>query len=171
MDKERERVLRQRFNSEVMDELSAANAFEVPKAMVAAEAERLREQLGREMMMRGVDPNAAGGDFENSVQSRATERVKLGLLMAEIIKQGEITADADKGREMIENMACSYEDSATVVKWYYDNPEQVQQIEALCLENEAVEWIAGQASHTEVIVTFDALVNPVQTDDNPEASS
>lgn len=171
MDKERERVLRQRFNNQVMDAVAAANEFEVPNAMIEGESERLREQMGRELMMRGLNPDDAGPEFENSVRERAAGRVKLGLLMAEIIKQGELRADPDKVREMIENMASSYEDSAAVVKWYYDNPEQLQQVEALCLEDVAVQWIAEKAQITEVDMTFDGLMNPVQTDDNSEASS
>ena len=99
------------------------------------------------------------------------ERHELGLLMAEIIKDGDISANPDQVRERIEQMASSYEDAAAVVKWYYDNPEQLQQVEGQVLEDAAVSWVVEQARVTTESVTFDALMNPVQTDDNPEASS
>ena len=105
------------------------------------------------------------------VEQRARSRVKLGLIMAEIIKQADLKADPDKVREMIEKMASSYEDAAAVVKYYYDNPEQLQQVEALCLEDEAVNWIAEKAKISEKSVSFDALMNPVQTEAEAEASS
>ena len=76
-----------------------------------------------------------------------------------------------KSIQTIEGMAASYEDPAAVVKWYYENPQQLQQIEGMCLEDEAVNWIASRAQLSEQAVTFDALMNPVQTDNTTEAST
>jgi trigger factor len=170
MEKERERALRQRFNNNVMEKIAGANDFEVPTAMVEAEAGRLRQQVAQELIMRGMNPGDSKDEFESAVRVRAKGRVKLGLIMAEIVKQAELAANPDKVRQMIENMASSYEDSAAVVKWYYDNPEQLQQVEALCLEEDAVNWIAEQAKITEVSMAFDALMNPVQTGQQLEAT-
>jgi trigger factor len=86
--------------------------------------------------------------------------------MAEIVKRAELRADPAKVRQTIEGMASSYEDPAAVVKWYYENPQQLQQIEGMCLEDEAVNWIAARAQVTEQSVSFDALMNPVQTGDS-----
>lgn len=171
IEHERDRALRQRFNNEVMSKLAEANDFAVPASLIGSEADRLRQQVARDLMMRGINPNDAGDQLEAAVAERATNRVKLGLIMAEIIKQAELRADPAKVREMVEGMAASYEDAAAVVKWYYENPEQLQQVEALCLENEVVNWVANHAQVTEESVTFDALMNPVQTDQKAEASS
>jgi len=164
IEKERDRALRQRFHGEVMDKLGAANDFDLPTALVDGEAQRLRQQVARDLIMRGINPGDAVQQFEDTVRSRARERVKLGLVMAEIVKQGQLRADATKVRQMIDSLASSYEDPAAVVKWYYENPEQLQQVEAMCLEQEAVEWIASRARVTDQGVSFDALMNPVQTD-------
>jgi trigger factor len=171
MEKERERAVRQRFNNEVMEKLAEANDIDIPSSLVAPEAERLRQQIARELIMRGVNPAESADEFESAVQQRARNRVKLGLIMAEMVKQAELRADPAKVREMVENMAAGYEDPAAVVKWYYDNPEQLQQVEALCLEDMTVNWVADRAQVTEQAVTFDALMNPVQTDEKVEASS
>jgi len=171
MEKERERALRQQFTSEVMDKLAIANDFELPSALVQSEAQRLRQQVAREMAMRGLNPSNAIAEFENSVQAQAHKRVKLGLVMAEIVKQAQLKADPAKVHQTIEGMAASYEDPAAVVKWYYENPQQLQQIEGMCLEDEAVNWIAGRAQLSELAVSFDALMNPVQTDNTTEAST
>jgi trigger factor len=171
MEKERDRVLRQKFTTEVMEKLSLANDFDVPASLVDQERDRLRQQVARELMMQGINPADAAEDFDSAVRERARSRVKGGLLMAEIIKQGGLRADPDKVRQMIENMASSYQDAAAVVKWYYDNPEQLQQVEAHCLEEEAVNWVAARAQISEQSISFDALMNPVQTDDKVEASS
>ena len=171
MEKERERALRQQFTAEVMDKVAAANDFELPASLIQSEAQRLRQQVAREMAMRGLHPSNAIAEFEGSVLAQAHKRVKLGLVMAEIVKQAQLKADAAKVRQTIEGMAASYEDPAAVVKWYYENPQQLQQIEGMCLEDEAVNWIASSAQVTEQSVAFDALMNPVQTDTTTEAST
>ena len=171
MEKERERALRQQFTSEVMDKVAIANDFELPSTLVQSEAQRLRQQVAREMAMRGMNPSNAMAEFENSVQAQAHKRVKLGLVMAEIVKQAQLKADPAKVHQTIEGMAASYEDPAAVVKWYYENPQQLQQIEGMCLEDEAVNWIASRAQVSEQAVSFDALMNPVQTDNTTEAST
>ena len=94
----------------------------------------------------------------------AQKRVKLGLLMAEMIKNAGITADPAKVRGRVESMASSYEDSTAVVKWYYDDPQRLHEIEAMCLEDEAVSWITTRAEVNEVNISFDDLMNPRQTD-------
>ena len=171
MEKERERALRQRLSAEVMEKVTAANDVDIPAVLIEGEAQRLRQQMARELVMRSINPADAGEQFEQGVRERARYRVKLGLIMAEIIKQGGLRAEPDKVRKMIENMASSYEDPAAVVKYYYDNAEQLQQVEALCLEEEAVNWIAARAQQNEESVSFDALMNPVQTGTKVEASS
>ena len=171
MEKERERALRQQFTAEVMDKMAAANDFDLPNSLIQSEAQRLRQQVSREMTMRGLNPSEAISEFENSVLAQAHKRVKLGLVMAEIVKTAQLKPDAVKVRQTIEGMAASYEDPAAVVKWYYENPQQLQQIEGMCLEDEAVSWIAGNARVTEHSVAFDALMNPAQTDNTTEAST
>lgn len=170
MHKERERALRARLTSDVMEKLASANDVAVPESLVSAESQRIAQQMAQEMMMRGVNPSEAGDSFKEAVIERARERVKMGLLMAEIIKAAELRPRPEKVREMIENMASSYEDPAAVVKYYYDNPEHLQQVEAMCLEEEAVNWIASQAKRTQTSVTFDALMDPVQTGSKAEAT-
>ncbi len=164
MEKERERTVARRLNEEIMEKVAAANSVDVPSSLVEAESQRLRQQMAQEFMMRGLNPSEAGDEFDRVLQQRAENRVKLGLIMAEIIKTAELMAPPEKVREMIENMASSYEDPAAVVKYYYDNPEQLKQVEGQCLEDEAVTWIASQAKITETSLSFDALMEPVQTD-------
>ncbi|MCZ6892755.1 MAG: trigger factor [Gammaproteobacteria bacterium] len=171
MEKERERALRQRLTNEVLEKINAANDVDVPASLVKGESQRLAQQMAQEFMMRGVNPAVAGEELEGAIKQRAENRVKLGLIMAEIIKTAELKAPPEKVREMIEKMASSYEDPAAVVKYYYDNAEQLQQVEGTCLEEEAVNWIAERAILTETRISFDALMDPVQTDNTAEAGS
>jgi len=170
MEHERTRALQRRFNASAMDAVAAANELVVPRALVESEIQRLQQQAMQSMLQSGgnpsdFDPSKMGGMFEES----AKKRVKLGLLMAEIIKCADIEADPTKVRGLIESMAEGYEDSSAVVKWYYDDPKRLHEIEAMCLEEEAVTWIAERAEINEVDISFDDLMNPGQTGLQTEA--
>lgn len=171
MEKEQQVAVKRRFTQEVMDKVEAANSFDLPDSLVEAESQRLSQQVSQEFSMRGLSPSEAGDDFGRIVRERAEKRVKVGLIMAEIIKTAELVAPAEKVRETIESIASSYEDPAAVVKYYYDSPEQLQQVEGMCLEEEAVQWIANQAKVTKRSVSFDALMDPGQTGDKTEAGA
>lgn len=166
MERERERALQRQFNTAVLNTVAAANELPLPQALVAAEIQRMQQQALQSMMQRGAPPeNFDPAAMADMFQEPAKKRVKLGLLMAEMIKTAGITADPAKVRETIESMAASYEDSAAVMKWYYEEPQRLQEIEAMCLEDEAVNWIVERAQVSEVPISFDDLMNPVQTDD------
>jgi trigger factor len=165
MERERDRALKRRFNSGVLDRVNEANELAIPQVLIQQESMRMQQQAVQTMMQRGgslegFDPSKMMGVFEEP----AKKRVKLGLLMAEMIKTAGISADPGKVRGTIESMASSYEDSAAVVKWYYEDPQRLHEIEAMCLEDEAVDWIAARATVNEVPISFDDLMNPGQTD-------
>ena len=164
MDRERERALKQKLSRDALDQLHDANELDLPKSLVESETQRMRQQTAQNMIQRGIDPSQMNLGDDSAMTEAATKRVKLGLLMAEMVKQAEIKPEPAKVRETIENMAASYEDSAAVVKWYYDDPQRLQEIEAMCLEEEAVNWLVEKAQTKDVEISFDDLMNPGQTD-------
>ena len=96
----------------------------------------------------------------------ARRRVGLGLLLAEIVKSNDMTADPETVRERIESIASTYDESDKVINWYYSNYERLQEIESAVLEDQVVGWILERANVSEEPSTFDALLNPRQT--NPQ---
>ena len=166
MERERDRSLQRRFNSGVLEKVSDANELTLPRALVAAEMARMQQQAVQSMLQRGAQPGELDlSSMTNLFEEPAKKRVKLGLLRAEMIKDAGIVADPARVRGLVESMASSYEDSAAVVKWYYEDPQRLQEIEAMCLEDEAVTWIAERAQVNEVSISFDDLMNPGQTDE------
>jgi len=163
MRRERDRALQRRFATHVMEELKSANSVDLPKAMVQNEAMRMQMEGKRNLMMRGMDVEKMPLPGPEVFEPQAQERVKLGLLMAEIIKTAGVTAQPAKVRAMVESMAAGYEQPEELVKWYYSDPRRLQEIEAMCLEEEAVGWIVSQASVTDEPISFDDLMNPRQT--------
>jgi len=163
MSRERDRALQRRFASHVLEQLKLANTVELPKALVQNEAQRLAAEGRRNLMMRGIDTDKMPMPGPEVFEPQAQDRVKLGLLMAEIIKTAGVVAQPSKVRATIESMAAGYESPDELVKWYYSDPRRLQEIEAMVLEEEAVGWIAARASVGEESISFDDLMNPRQT--------
>jgi trigger factor len=61
-------------------------------------------------------------------------------------------------RELVQEQAQSYEDPEQVMQWYYQNPERMQEIESLALEENVVAWVAGQAHVEDVTTSFEELM-------------
>jgi len=142
-----------------MDLLLEQNEFAVPNAMVTEEATRMRDQMIERMQAQTGSDKAPELGIELFTDD-ATRRVKLGLLMAEIIKQNEIKPDPDRVRERIESMASSYENPQQVVDYYYSNQEYMQNVEGLVLEQLVADWVCDQATVETTELDFDAVMNP-----------
>jgi len=78
-------------------------------------------------------------------REQAARRVKLGLILSEIISTEKVIADAAKVRATIEEMASTYEDPKEVVDYYYGNRQQLQGIEAMVIEDQVVALILDRA--------------------------
>lgn len=155
----------------VMDLLLETNEFDIPGSMVKEEIGRLRQQIVDQMqgqMQGGTEtPQLADELF----QSDAEKRVKLGLLVAEIIKKNEIKADPDKVKSTIENIASSYEDPKQVVDYYYGNAEYLQNVEGLVLEQQVTEWAMQHATVVDKPMKFKDVMNPEKSTDEPQDSN
>ena len=78
-------------------------------------------------------------------EEEAKRRVTLGLLIAEIIKENSIQADADKVKATIESMAAGYDQPEEVVKYYYSNQQMMQNVQSLVVEDQVVDWVLESA--------------------------
>ena len=140
-----------------MDLLLEKNDFPVPGSLVKDEIGRLKKQLIDQMQV----PEGSEPELEDEMfTSDAERRVKLGLLVAEIIRKNELKADPDKVRSTIESMAASYEDPQQVVDYYYGNQEYMQNIEGLVLEQQVTEWAMAQATVQSEAKSFKEVMNP-----------
>lgn len=164
MEREKERALERKFNGLVLERLREHHALDIPKTLVRSESVRLQQEMRRNFARRGIDPaQLAGNEDLSGFEVPAANRVKLGLIMAEIIKQSGITAQPAKVRARVEALAASYEQPEALLKWYYEDPQRLQEIEGLCLEEEAVKWVVERAQVSPLPITFDDLMNPRQT--------
>lgn len=157
LQREVKRRIQARVKEQVMDALLAANPIEVPKALVESESRQLAENAKRDLEMRGM--NAKDIPVQPAwFAEQAERRVKLGLIMAELVKENELFAKPEQVKALVEEMAESYEDPSELVRWYYSQPERLAQAEAVVIEDNVVEWVVSKVETSDKDITFDELM-------------
>lgn len=167
MERELKKASKNRLKTNVMDVLLEQNEVEVPSALAAAEIDVLRQQALQQFGAgaKNLDPSLLPDDL---FREQAEKRVKLGLILGEVIKQKGLRADAAKVREAIEDIAATYETPEEVINYYYSNKEQLDTVESAVLEDQVFDLIAEQAQITERKVSYQALTNPKQAAEESE---
>jgi len=163
VERERDNAVRNLTKQNMLDALHAANPVELPKALVASEAERLLQETRQNLAMQGMPHDQLEAMQAEGFLPQAERRVALGLIMGEVIKSNDIKVDGGKVRAAVDAIAANYDDPAAVVKWYYEDPKRLGDIEMSVLEDEAVERLVGQAAVEALPVAFDDLMKPRQT--------
>jgi trigger factor len=151
--------VRRRVKDQVMDALVAANPMDIPKAMVREEARRMLGQITANMSGQGRDDLFKAEMFE----PQAERRVHLGLLMAEIVRANEVSADKDRVRAFIDEMASAYEKPEDVVNWYYSNPQRLAEAEMAVMEEQIVELVTTKATVKDEKTDFESLMKSVDS--------
>jgi trigger factor len=156
-----EREVQNRVNAkvkeQVMQVLLEANQIEVPQSLQDIEMQRLMKSARDDMQARGMNVQ----DVPLSADifgEQAKRRVSLGLILAETVQANGLVAKPEQVRKLIEEFAQSYEDPQEVIKWHQQNPERMQEMESLALENNVVEWVLGKVQVEDQVVAFDELM-------------
>ena len=141
----------------VMNALIKASELEVPKALIDQDVERLAEMARQDMAQRGMDPKGMQLPKE-LFTAQAERRVRLGLILAEVVKQNKLEATEEQVKAQIEDFAQSYEDPQQVLKYYFSDRRRLAEVEALVLEENVVNYVLGKAKVSEKPVAFDELM-------------
>lgn len=147
-----------RTKGSVMDALVAACSFDVPKALVESDTANRVVAAREELKQRGV-PNADSLPIPPETFAAESERrVRLGLLVSELVNDADLRAKPEQVRARIEELAQNYEQPAQVVAYYLSDRERRAEIEALVLEDNVVEHVLSKAQVTDETVAFDELM-------------
>ena len=152
LEQELASALRRKRKAAVMQLLLDQHQFDLPHGLVHQEAHNLAHQAHERNP--NLDPHGDMAPFE----AEAARRVKLGLLLAEITRREGIKADPQRVRAEIERMAAGFGDSEAFVNWYYSQPERLQEVENMTLEEQLVDWVLSKAQLSEETVSFDDAV-------------
>lgn len=160
MERELRNAVDASVKNQVMDAIVTAHeSIELPSALIGREINAMRQQMfqqfggsaPQDMDLASILPDEMFAD-------QAGRRVKLGLVVAEMIEHFELTAEPAKVRAFIEDIASTYQDPEEVINWYYSENEQLAGVESRVLEDAVVERLLADAAVAEVECSYqDAL--------------
>ncbi len=148
-----------RNKASVMDALVAVSELDVPKSLVAGEVERMVEVARADLKKRGVKDADTAPIPAEIFQPQAEKRVRLGLVVGELVRSNNLQAKPDQLQKHIEEMAQSYEKPSEVVRWYLGDRQRLAEVEAVVVENNVAEFVLGRAKVTDKPLPFDELMN------------
>lgn len=148
--------IHQRVREAVMEKLDTLNPIAVPKAMVEQETYRLMQNTREEMKQRGMK-----GDIPMQPEwftDRALPRVRMGLILAQLVETENLVATQEQIDARIAEMAETYQHPAEVVQWYKQDRQRLAGIESEVLEENVVAWVLARAKVTEKAIDFDEIM-------------
>lgn len=158
LKREAERRLKIKNKESAMDLLLRVTQIEVPKSLLDMEIQQMIDQAMEDMQSRGIKIPKGSSLDPDSFTEHALRRVRLGLMLAELIRQRNLAADPDQVRALVEDFAQSFEDPDEVVKWHYSDPARLREAEVMALEDKVVDWVMESARVSERKVKFNELM-------------
>ncbi len=155
MEREADQKIRVDIREQVMEGLLAANPIDIPQTLKAQEAHSLQHEA---MQRLGIEDHDQAPPIEN-FEEAAEKRVRLGLLLRQVIADQDLKADEAKVRERVEEMCASYENSTDMVEMYMSNPQVLQQIEPMVVEQLAIDWLMENGKSKNKKVSFKDYMN------------
>jgi len=158
LDREVKFRLMSKNKGAVMDALLKAGELDVPKALVESETERMVESARADLKQRGIKDADTAPIPAEIFQPQAERRVRLGLVVAELVRASNLQAKPDQLQKHIEELSQSYERPAEVVRYYLTDRQRMAEVEAVVIENNVTEHVLGQVKVVDKVVPFDELM-------------
>ena len=150
--------LQARNKTAVMDALLAKAELDLPNAAVQAELERMVEAARADLKQRGIKDADKAPVPEELFRPQAERRVRLGLVVAELVKANALHAKPEQLKAHIDELAASYEKPTEVVRWYQSDRNRMAEVEAVVIENNVTEFVLGKAQVSAKTVSFEELM-------------
>lgn len=150
--------LQSKVKDQVMEALLKTNPIDIPNALLEMEIQRLMQSARQDMEQRG---GAKMKDFPMQREwfvDQAKRRVSLGLILSEIVKVNKLQAQPDQIKKIVEESAQSYEHPEEVIRWYYAQPQRLQEVEGVAIEDNVVAWALSASKVVEKPIAFDELM-------------
>jgi trigger factor len=158
LTREIERRIKTLNKNNAMDLLLKVSRMDVPKALLDNEVQNLMQQAMADMQERGVKIPAGMQLPPDMFTEKAERRIKLGLLLADIVRKHSLQARPEQVKALIEEYAQSFEHPAEVVRWHYSDPSRLHEAEAMALEDNVVGWLMSVAKVSDRAMEFNELM-------------
>lgn len=157
MERELDDGIQAAIKRQVMQGLLENNTVALPQALIAAEVERLAQQL--RFPAQNQDEQIQELKWK-LFETEARRRVALGLLISRIATAQGIKPDERRVRARLDRLAGTYEEPEQVVRWYESTPEALENLRAAALEEQVVTWVLEQAQLSDRSSSFSEVMKP-----------
>lgn len=142
----------------VLEALDKASELELPKTMLTAEMQRMSNDARAELSARGIKDAANAPLPDELFKPQAEKRVRLGLILSDMVKKNQLEATADSIKKYIDEMAASYEEPEQVIRWYYSDQKRLAEVEGIVIEANVTDFILDKAKVVDKKVSFEELM-------------
>ena len=142
----------------VMDAVAKSAELDLPSALVKNEIDRMVENARADLKKRGIKDAEKAPIPEEIFRPQAERRVRLGLVVAELVRANNLQAKPDQLQAHIEEMAQSYEKPSEVVRWYLSDRQRMAEVEGVVIENNVTDFVLSKAKVTDKVLPFDELM-------------
>lgn len=153
MEREAADNVRTKVRTQVFEALQRDNQLELPKSMVDEQVQQLQFDLLQRMGRSDTSQMPPREPFVEPAQ----RRVKLGLLIGELIRREGIAVDRARVLERLDEAAAGYPNPEEVRRSWLQNADAMRQIETSVMEDLAVEWVLGKAKVKDKAISFPEL--------------
>lgn len=147
-----------RNKTAVMDALVSKAELDLPKSSVQAEVDRMIEGARADLKQRGIKDADKAPIPEEMFRPQAERRVRLGLVVAELVRGNNLQARPEQIKTHVEELAASYEKPEDVVRWYYSDNRRLAEVEAIVIENNVTDFVLGKGKVTDKAISFEDLM-------------
>lgn len=158
---ELKRKVESNLRDQAMKVLRETTQVALPASLVEMESRELARRMAANLQQQGMKPE----DIKLSpdmFKPQAEERVALGLIVTELVREQKLDARPDQVKSMVQEIAQTYEQPEAVVRWHYEKPERLADFEAMAVEHNVVDWVLGKAQVKDVPTSFEALMGPAR---------
>ncbi len=147
----------------LLDQLDAQVKFELPAALVDAEAAQIAHQLWHEEHPEVHDHNHGSVEPTDEHKKLAERRVRLGLVLAEVGRKAEVTVTDAEMTQAVLAAARQYPgQERAFFEFVQKNAQMQQQLRAPVFEDKVVDHIVAGAKVTEKEISKDELQKLVE---------
>ena len=111
-----------------------------------------------DLKQRGIKDAENAPIPDDVFRPQAERRVRLGLVVAELVRAHNLQATAEQIKKHIDDLASSYEKPADVVRWYYSDNRRLAEVEAIVIEANVTQHVMSHGKVTDVAVSFEELM-------------
>lgn len=142
----------------VMEALVAKAQLDLPNAAIQAEIERLRDGARADLKQRGLKDADKAEIPDDIFRPQAEHRVRLGLVLAELVRANNLQATPEQLKTHIDELAASYEKPEDVVRWYFSDRQRLADVEAVVVENNVTDFVLSKVKVTDKTLSFEELM-------------